>query len=297
MSLLTQTGSSSCASDWSALLGAPDVDALLRMALDEDVGSGDVTTGSIFTVATPVVGEILTRGDTIVCGLPLAAEIFRRVDAGVTLAAKCGEGEPAAAGFVIAEVRGDVRGILTAERCVLNFLMRLCGIATAAYAASAAIPENCRARIYDTRKTTPGWRTLDKAAVRIGGAHNHRVGLFDAVLIKDNHVAAAGSVGEAVRRARAHVGHSMPVEVEIDALDQLDEALAAGPDIVLLDNFSDDQMREAVTRTAGRAELEASGGITLARIPDVARTGVDRISLGALTHTVLPADLSLELRP
>jgi len=267
----------------------------LAMALDEDVGSGDVTTGSIFTAATPVAGTILTRGDTIVCGLPLAAELFRRVDAGVALVAKVGEGEHAAAGDSIAAVRGDVRGILTGERCVLNFLMRLCGIATAAHAAASAIPKDCRARIYDTRKTTPGWRTLEKAAVRTGGAFNHRVGLFDAVLIKDNHVAAAGSVGESVRRARAHVGDSMPVEVEIDSLDQLDEALGAGPDIVLLDNFSFDDMRAAVAQTNGRAELEASGGITLTTIPEVARTGVDRISLGALTHTVRPADLSLEL--
>jgi nicotinate-nucleotide pyrophosphorylase (carboxylating) len=189
--------------------------------------------------------------------------------------------------------------LLVAERCVLNFLMRLCGIAMAARVAASAIPDGCKAQIYDTRKTLPGWRHLDKAAVRIGGAQNHRFGLFDAVLIKDNHVAAAGSVGRAVQLAKAYTkrkGHQgMTIEVEIDSLSQLDEALESGPDIILLDNFNLEDLRTAVARVNGRAILEASGGVTLQTIPAIARTGVERISMGALTHTVRPADLSLEM--
>jgi nicotinate-nucleotide pyrophosphorylase (carboxylating) len=231
----------------------------------------------------------------VVCGSPLAASLFARFDANAEMTAMVEEGSRVSADTTILEVRADVRAILTAERCALNFLMRLCGIATAARAATDAVPNGCRTRIFDTRKTTPGWRRLDKAAVRTGGAENHRQGLFDVVLIKDNHLAAAPSITEAVHRAREHVGDTMVVEVEIDRLDQLSEAIASGADIVLLDNFSNDELRRAVAETAGRVELEVSGGVTLARIPDLARTGVDRISVGALTHTVIPADLSLDL--
>lgn len=281
--------------DWQTLLATDEVSRIVDAAIAEDVGGGDVTTQAIFSGPRPASGRIVARRPTVVCGVPLAAAIFARFDPDASVGAAVAEGEKVPAGATVLEVQADVRAILTAERCVLNFMMRLCGIAAAAHAAARAVPPGCRARIFDTRKTTPGWRRLEKAAVRTGGAENHRVGLFDAVMIKDNHLAAAPSIAEAVRRAREHAGNEMVVEVEIDGLDQLDDAIASGADIVLLDNFSDDELRLAVERTAGRVELEASGDVTLARIPEVARTGVDRISIGALTHTVLPANLSLEL--
>jgi len=285
--------------DWDELLGKPDVQALIELALREDLGTVDVTTEAIFDAARQVRGAIITRSDTVVCGLPLAERVFRRVDSSIAFKAVVEEGASAKAGTTLAEIAGDVRGLLIAERCVLNFLMRLCGVAMAARAAASAVPEGCRAQIYDTRKTTPGWRHLEKAAVRIGGAYNHRFGLYDAVLIKDNHVAAAGSVAQAVQLAKAYtkrMGYpEMTVEVEIDSLNQLDEALGAEPDIILLDNFKVEDVKTAVAQVDGRAILEVSGGVTLQTIPAIARTGVGRISMGALTHTVRPADLSLEM--
>jgi nicotinate-nucleotide pyrophosphorylase (carboxylating) len=280
--------------NWQALLATEDVRRLVEAAIEEDVGGGDVTTEAIFTEPRPAIGRIVARTPTVVCGVPLAAAILARFDAASSVTAAVEEGDRAPAGSTVLEVQADVRAILTAERCILNFMMRLCGIANAARAAADAVPAGCRARVFDTRKTTPGWRRLEKAAVRAGGAENHRAGLFDAVLIKDNHLAAAPSLAEAVRRARNHAGE-MLVEVEIDRLEQLDEAIGSGANIVLLDNFADDELRRAVEENAGRVQLEASGGVTLERIPAIARTGVDRISMGALTHTVLPADLSLEL--
>ncbi len=288
--------------DWTALLVEPEVEALIELALAEDIGDGDATTSSVFSGPQMARAELITREPTVVCGMPLAGEIFRRIDPVTRFEPLRNEGELVPAGAALARIRGDVRALLTAERCAINFVMRLCGIAAAAHAAAGAVPADCVARVFDTRKTTPGWRRLEKAAVRTGGAENHRFGLFDAVLIKDNHIAAAGSVAEAVRRARGRHGRELTVEVEVDTLAQLDEALGAGPDIILLDNFDAARLREAVARRDekgrdlnGTIQLEASGGITLDTIPAVARTGVDRISLGALTHTVRPADLSLEL--
>ncbi len=281
--------------DWQVILGHPEVQTLVALAIAEDVGTGDATTEAIFPAPRPARARIVSRGRTVVAGLPVAEIVFRYFDRNVGFVARAGDGETVEAGAVLCELEGDLRSILTAERCALNFLMRLCGVATAAAEAVARIPEGARARIYDTRKTVPGWRRLDKAAVRAGGGENHRMGLHDMVLIKDNHVAAMGSVTTAVERARRKHGARIPVEVEIDRLDQLDEALAAGPDMILCDNFGDDDLREAVRRTAGRVQLEASGGITLDRLAAVARTGVDRISMGALTHSARPADLSLEV--
>jgi nicotinate-nucleotide pyrophosphorylase (carboxylating) len=285
--------------DWDELLRDAGVQTLIELALREDLGAADVTTEAIFDTAQQVRAAIVTRSETVACGLPLAESIFRRVDDSIAFKAVIEEGSPVKAGTTLAELSGDVRGLLTAERCALNFLMRLCGVAMAARVAASAIPDGCRAQVYDTRKTTPGWRHLDKAAVRIGGAQNHRFGLYDAVLIKDNHVAAAGSVAQAVQLAKAYtkrMGHlDMTIEVEIDSLSQLNEALEAGPDIILLDNFDLEDVRTAVAQVEGRAVLEVSGGVTLQTIPAIARTGVGRISMGALTHTVRPADLSLEM--
>jgi nicotinate-nucleotide pyrophosphorylase (carboxylating) len=279
------------------MLGAaPEVTLLIDLALAEDVRSGDVTTRAIFPEPVAARGRIVARTETVVCGLDVAREVFRRLDPGLVLTPCFGEAAVAPAGSTMARVRGDLRALLTGERTALNFLMRLCGIASGTRRAVLALPRATRAKLYDTRKTTPGWRLLEKAAVRAGGGHNHRMGLYDAVLIKDNHVAALGSVGAAVRRARAE-SPGMPITVEIDGLAQLDEALAAKPDVILLDNFSLEAMREAVVRTAARVPLEASGGVTLDRLFEIAETGVDRISMGALTHTVRPADISLEIDP
>jgi nicotinate-nucleotide pyrophosphorylase (carboxylating) len=191
-------------------------------------------------------------------------------------------------------ITADVRALLTVERTLLNFLMRLCGVAAGVHRAVQTIPANSQARLFDTRKTVPGWRRLDKLAVRAGGGCNHRLGLYDGVLIKDNHIAAVGSIALAIKAARVQ-NPGVQVEVEIDRLDQLNEAIAASPDIILLDNFSDEQLVQAVCRTGGRVHLEASGGIGYERIPAVACTGVERISAGFLTHSAVPADLSLEM--
>ena len=275
--------------DWTAILAQPGVRALMDLAVQEDVGGGDITTRAIFAKPQRVTATVITRGPTVACGLPLAEALLRRFDLEVSNGSA--EGQKLTAGAPLMMIRGEVGQLLTIERCVLNFLMRLCGVAHAAHLAVAAVPVGCKAQIYDTRKTTTGWRVLEKAAVRTGGGQNHRVGLFDGVLIKDNHIQAAGSVAEAVRRARSC---GLPVEVEIDALAQLDEALQTRAEVILLDNFVDADMAEAVRKVAGRAILEASGGVTLDRLPAIARTGVDRISMGALTHSARPADLSLE---
>lgn len=282
--------------DWESLVQHPEVQALLDLAIAEDMGDdGDVTTDSIFLKAQQVQAVVAARTKTVVCGVHLAHAIMKRFDPDLKPLNPMVEGSVAQPGQVLFQLNGDIRSILKAERTILNFMIRLCGIANGARTAAEQVPEDCSAKIYDTRKTTPGWRLLEKAAVKTGGAFNHRVGLFDAVLIKDNHIAAAGSLKQAIDMSRAKVGTSMIVQVEIDGLNQLDEALNAGPDIILLDNFSDEDLRDAVKRTAGRAQLEASGGIGIDDITRVAQTGVDRISMGALTHTVVPADLGLDM--
>jgi len=283
------------APDWQAVLAHPEVQTLIALAIAEDVGAGDATTRAVFRDPRRVRARIVSRSRTVVAGLAVAEIVFRYFDREIQFSARCADGERVEADATLCDLEGDLRGILTGERCALNFLMRLCGVASATAAAVAAIPPATRARIYDTRKTTPGWRRLDKAAVRAGGGENHRMGLYDAILIKDNHVAAAGSVAAAVALAHEYQGGRLPVEVEIDRLDQLDEAIATGPDIILLDNFVEVDMTEAVRRVAGRIPLEASGGITVERIAAVASTGVDRISIGAITHSARPADLSLEI--
>lgn len=281
--------------DWTTVLQHPQGQALLQLAITEDIGKGDVTTESIFAEAQAAEAAVVARQSTVMCGGPVVVELYRRIDPALEVELVAAEGADVPAGAELLRLRGDVRAILKGERCALNFLMRLGGIARAARRAVAAVPPQCPAQIFDTRKTVPGWRLFDKAAVHIGGAQNHRFGLHDQVLIKDNHVAAAGSVAEAIKRARAHAPADCKVEVEIDRLEQLDEALRAQPDIILLDNFTLDHMRQAVQLTANRAQLEASGGLTTEQVAAVARTGVHRISLGALTHTVQPVDLSMEL--
>jgi nicotinate-nucleotide pyrophosphorylase (carboxylating) len=271
------------------------VDTLERIvaaALAEDVGTGDVTTDATVDASARGTAQLLVKEPGVVCGLEAAAEVFRALDRDVHFEPLVEEGAWVVGPTAVATVAGPLRAILTGERTALNFLGRLSGIATLTrrYVDEVA---GTGAAILDTRKTTPGLRALEKQAVAAGGGRNHRFGLYDGVLIKDNHLRAAGSVGVAVESARAAT--DLPVEVECDTLDQVAEALAAGVDAILLDNMTPDGLRAAVVATDGRARLEASGGITLENVRAVAETGVDEISIGALTHSARSLDVSLEL--
>lgn len=266
-----------------------------RRALAEDVGTGDVTTTATVPADARGVGVIVARQEGIVAGLDVAAVVFRRVDRRLRFSAAVRDGDRASPGTELCEVRGSARSILTGERVALNLLQRLCGIATLTARFVEAV-SGTPARIVDTRKTTPGLRALEKYAVTVGGGRNHRMGLYDSVLIKDNHLVAAGGVAAAVGRARAAVPHTMTITVECETLAQVDEALTAGADILLLDNMDDPTRAEAVCRARGRALTEASGGITLATAADIARTGVQILSIGALTHSAPALDISLDLR-
>jgi nicotinate-nucleotide pyrophosphorylase (carboxylating) len=271
------------------------VEPVVRAALAEDFGrAGDITSKACIPAGARMAAAFVSRRPGVIAGLACARLAFILLDPDAHFEALVVDGTAAPAGAVLAKVEANARAVLGAERVALNLLCRLSGIATltAAYVAETA---GTRARILDTRKTTPGLRALEKHAVRCGGGANHRFGLDDAILIKDNHVAACGGVGEAVRRARASVGHMVKIEVEIDRLDQLEEALAEGPDIVMLDNFSIGDLGTAVRRTAGRSLLEASGGVSLQTVRAIAEAGVDLISVGALTHSAPILDIGLDV--
>jgi nicotinate-nucleotide pyrophosphorylase (carboxylating) len=270
-------------------------DDLVRGALREDLGrAGDLTTEAI--VPSDAVGRarVVARSRGVISGVAVLERVFALLDPRVRVEIAVGDGGAVEPGATVATISGPLRAILTGERTALNFVGRLSGIATAT-ARLVALVAGTRATIVDTRKTTPGLRALEKAAVRHGGGANHRFGLDDAILIKDNHVAVAGGIVPAIAAARACAGHLVKIEVEVDTLEQLDQALAHGADIVLLDNFSPAQLREAVARTAGRALLEASGGIDATTIRAVAESGVDLISVGALTHSAPALDVGLDL--
>lgn len=268
---------------------------LVESWLAEDVGRGDVTSASVIPEKAYAVARLEARESFTVAGLGVAGLCFEIVGGGrVEWDPKVDDGHLANAGDTLARVEGNLRAILTAERTALNAFARLSGVAslTADYSQSLW---GTKARLVDTRKTTPGLRVLEKYAVRVGGGSNHRFGLDDGILIKDNHIAAAGGIGPAVRAARMNAHHGLRVEVEVEDLAGLDEALDAGADIVLLDNMPVDEVRKAVEAAAGRALLEVSGGINLDNIEDYARTGVDLISVGALTHSVRSVDVALEV--
>lgn len=266
----------------------------IQRALAEDIGPGDVTSEWVLDPERQATGRFLVKEPGVIAGLEVVEEVFHQVDPTVRLRTLVVDGVPVVAGQVVAQVEGPAVSILSAERVALNFLQRMSGIATQARRFVQAV-HGTQAIILDTRKTAPGLRVLDKMAVRLGGAHNHRLGLYDMVLIKDNHIAAAGSITAAVRRVRARNSAGLPVEVEVTSLDQLEEALAAGADRILLDNMDPPTMREAVRRVNRRVLLEASGGITLENVAAVAATGVDYISVGALTHSVRALDVSLDI--
>jgi len=277
-----------------ARLPAPLVAEAVARALAEDLGLvGDITTDATIPPDAKASGVFRTRKPGVIAGMQVAREAFRQLDSDVRFEAEVTDGSKVGARTVIARVSGHARVLLTGERVALNFLGRMSGIATLTRTYVDAIA-GTKAHIIDTRKTTPGLRAFEKYAVRCGGGMNHRIGLFDAVLIKDNHIVAAGGIGGAMAAARARAGHMVKIEVEVDSLDQLDEALAARVDAVLLDNMSPDQMREAVARANGRVILEASGGVTLASLRAIAETGVDLISSGALTHSAPVLDIGLD---
>jgi nicotinate-nucleotide pyrophosphorylase (carboxylating) len=267
---------------------------LVRQALAEDRGKGDATSAATIATASRARGIIVAKADLVVAGIDVAAEAFRQVDPAVAFEVRWGDGARVEKGEVVAQVRGDAHALLEAERTALNFLQRLSGIATL----TAKFVDAARGgiTILDTRKTTPGFRALEKYAVRCGGGTNHRHRLDDGILIKDNHKRLAGGVGEAARRAMAS-GEGLPVEIEVENLAELDEALSTGVPRILLDNFTTYDIREAVKRVNGRADIDISGGVTLDRIPELATTGADFVSIGALTHSAPAADLSFELEP
>jgi nicotinate-nucleotide pyrophosphorylase (carboxylating) len=267
---------------------------VVRRALAEDLGWGDVTTEATVSADLRAHGLILAKSECVIAGVEVAAETFRQLDPAVTFAVRRGDGDRCVHGDVVAEVRGMAASMLTAERTALNLMQRMTGIATLTrrFVDAAA----GRIIILDTRKTTPTLRALEKYAVRVGGATNHRGGLFDAVLLKDNHVRLAGGVTKAVQRVRV-LHRGLPIEVEAQTLAEVNEALAAKADAILLDNMTMADVRKAVDRAKGRAKIEISGGITLDRIPELSKSGADFVSIGALTHSAPAADISFEIEP
>ena len=277
-------------------LRLPDavVEKAVAESLAEDLGlGGDITTEATIPAGTRASAVIAARKPGTVAGIQLAKAAFKTLDPFVEFETVIGDGGKVEVGAIIARVSGDARALLTAERTALNFLGHMSGIATltARYVEAVA---GTGARIIDTRKTTPGLRALEKFAVRCGGGVNHRFGLFDAVLIKDNHIEAAGGIGPALERARHHSGHMVKVEIEVTSLDELDDALKLAPDAVMLDNMPPDLLKAAVAEVAGRVITEASGGVTLETVRAIAETGVDLISVGALTHSAPVLDVGLD---
>jgi len=276
------------------ILLSPQLDRLIDLALEEDLGPGDVTTQAVIDPELQGEAQIRAKQTLVAAGLPVAARVFHRLDADLVVEAQTVDGQEVATGVVLARLTGSVASILTGERVALNFLQRLSGIATFTRRMAAQIAGS-DAVLVDTRKTTPGWRVLEKYAVRLGGGRNHRLGLFDGVLIKNNHLAAVGSITQAVRQARERSHHLLKIEVEVTDLAGLEEALNAGADLVMLDNMDDASLQKAVEMTRGRAQLEASGAMTPDRLPKVAATGVNLISMGALTHSAPAVDIHLRL--
>lgn len=267
---------------------------VIRTALEEDIGPGDITTGAALRGDETGIAHATAKSKMVVAGIDVFGEVFLLLDSSLIFTARRRDGETVENGDRLAEISGNLASILTAERVALNLFQRMSGIATMTRRYSDAI-SGTRAKILDTRKTMPGLRILDKQAVRVGGGHNHRFALYDGALIKDNHITAAGGIGPAVKRVRENIPHTLKIEVEVKNMAELEEALAAGADAILLDNMGLKEMAGAVQRVAGKILLEASGNMTLERVREVAATGVDLISVGALTHSVTAADISLNV--
>lgn len=266
---------------------------LIRQALAEDIGDLDITTAATISPESESRAELVAKGPFVVAGLPFAAEVFRAVDRSVKFEPLVEEGRKVARSTVLARVSGKTASLLQGERVALNILQRLCGIATLS-AKFASKVRGLRCVVLDTRKTTPGMRFMEKYAVRAGGCSNHRMGLYDGILIKDNHIRAAGSIRKAVGLARKAAKRGMKVEVEAASLEQVGEALEAGADVIMLDNMPVEEMKKAVRMARGKARLEASGNVTLRNVRQIAETGVDYVSVGALTHSAPAADISMK---
>lgn len=269
----------------------PWTERLIALALEEDVGAGDPS-ASLIPPGHRTEVMLVAREALVLAGLPVAEAVFRRLDPDVEFAATFQDGDAVPSGGAIASIRGATASILTAERTALNFIQRLSGIATFTREAAARLAP--KAKLVDTRKTTPGHRTLEKYAVRCGGGQNHRMGLYDGIMIKDNHIAALGGVRPAVKAARAAAHHLLRIECEVDTLDQVREAVDAGADVILLDNMSDETLSQAVALIDGRALTEASGGVSMERLRTIGQTGVDFVSMGALTQSARAVDIGLD---
>ncbi len=270
------------------------INKIIEQALLEDIGTGDITSESIVPSDLKAKGIIKTSEEGIVAGLNITSLVFKKLDSEIIFQEKIKDGTKVTRGKVLAEITGSARTILKGERVALNFLQRMSGIATITSKFCQEI-EGFPVRIVDTRKTTPGLRILEKYAVSMGGGHNHRFGLYDAVLIKDNHIAVAGGIRPAVDSVRKQISHTVKIEIEVENLSQLQDALRVKADIIMLDNMDLDTMEEAVKIAKGRALIEASGGITLEKVRKIAQTGVDLISIGSLTHSVKSLDISMEI--
>jgi len=272
-----------------------EIERIVKQALHEDIGLGDVTTLATIEPGTQARAELVAKEDFVLSGVQVASQVFQQLDSGAAFEALKADGQQVKRGEVIAWIKGDARTLLQGERVALNLLQRMSGIATLTRQFVDAVAGR-RAAIVDTRKTTPGLRVLEKYSVRQGGGRNHRTSLYDGVLIKENHIAAAGGVAVAVDRARSRVPHVLKIEIETQNLDEVNQALEAGAEVILLDNMNLDELREAVTLVDGRALTEASGGVNLETVADIAATGVDLISVGALTHSYRSVDISMLFR-
>lgn len=276
-----------------SMLTNPLVTQIIDIALNEDVGTGDITTETTIPADKKAFGRFIAKENMVICGLEVAELVFHKVDETIEFKANCKDGDAIEKGFVIAEVSGNARNVLTGERTALNLMQRMTGVATRTNEAVKCV-EGTNAKITDTRKTTPGLRVLEKYAVRVGGGSNHRFNLADGILIKDNHIAVSGGIINAVKNARASAPHTIKIEVEVENKEMLMQALEAGADIIMLDNMSNEEMAECVKIVDGRAMVEASGNMGDKDLNAVAKTGVDIISIGALTHSVKAADISLK---
>jgi nicotinate-nucleotide pyrophosphorylase (carboxylating) len=268
------------------------LDRIIETALQEDIHTGDLTTQAVVPENRSIRARLVAKEPMILCGLDVAARVFHYLDQTITFTPRSDEGTYVTAGSTIAVIEGEAALLLQGERVALNLLQRMCGIATLTSRYVKSI-EGTKARVVDTRKTTPGLRQLEKYAVRVGGGKNHRTGLYDGVLIKENHIAAAGGISTAISRAREYIPHTVKIEIETENLDQVKEALDSGADIIMLDNMDNETMKKAVDLIAGKALVEASGGVNLDTIRGIAETGVDLISVGALTHSARAMDISM----
>ena len=272
------------------------IEELIQLALKEDIGPGDITTDNLVAPGTRGRGTIVAKQDLVVAGLLVAEKVFKALEPQIDFNALYADGDGIPAGSTVVRIDGTLGTLLKGERTALNFLQRLSGIATQAHAFVGEVAGTA-VKLVDTRKTTPGWRVLEKYAVRVGGAHNHRMGLYDGVLIKDNHIAVSGGIANAVKKARQQASHLVKVEVEAATFEEVQEALAAGAEIIMLDNMDLGQIRQAVRLIDKKALVEASGNVTRGRLKELAQTGVDLISIGALTHSAVAVDLSMNIKP